>query len=64
MLETETRLKDAILAFRKAISKLVSFSLCLPTPLVKNIFDGTYKIRTPYNNYFHHQSIAIFFDGS
>ncbi len=37
MLETLTRLHAAIPAERKASSKLVSFSRCFPTPLVRNI---------------------------
>src|SRR5579875_419623 len=41
MLETRTRLHAAIPADRSASSKLVSFSRCFPTPLVKNIRFGT-----------------------
>src|SRR5580765_1124342 len=41
MLETRTRLQAAIPADRSASSKDVSFSRCLPTPLVKNISFGT-----------------------
>ena len=41
MLETRTRLQDAIPAERSASSKLVSRSRCLPTPLVRNIRLGT-----------------------
>src|SRR5579875_1575011 len=41
MLETRTRLHAAIPAERSANSKLVSFSRCFPTPLVKNIRFGT-----------------------
>src|ERR1043166_5445977 len=37
---TRTRLKFARCASRSAISKLVSFSLCRPTPLVKNALVG------------------------
>jgi hypothetical protein len=37
MLETRTRLQAAIPANLNANSKLVSFSRCFPTPLVKNI---------------------------
>jgi hypothetical protein len=37
MLETRTRLQAAIPADLNANSKLVSFSRCFPTPLVKNI---------------------------
>src|SRR5688572_746128 len=39
--ETRTRLCCAIFASRSAISKLVSFSLCTPTPVVKKIFLAT-----------------------
>src|SRR5438105_9959049 len=38
---TRTRLKLARWASRSAISKLVSFSLCRPTPLVRNALVGT-----------------------
>src|SRR6266699_5206741 len=38
---TRTRLKFARCASRSAISKLVSFSLCRPTPLVRNALVGT-----------------------
>src|SRR6184192_2797118 len=41
MLETRTRLQAAIPADRSASSNEVSFSRCLPTPLVKNISLGT-----------------------
>ena len=41
MLETRTRLQAAIPADRSASSKLVSFSRCFPTPLVRNILCGT-----------------------
>src|SRR5262245_7484419 len=41
MLDTRTRLHAAIPADRSASSKDVSFSRCLPTPLVKNISLGT-----------------------
>ena len=41
MLETGTKLKLAILASLNASSKLASFSLCLPIPLVRNISLGT-----------------------
>src|SRR5438876_9512194 len=41
MLETRTRLQAAMPADRSASSKEVSFSRCLPTPLVKNISLGT-----------------------
>src|SRR3989338_10637567 len=41
MLDTQTKLYAAISAFLNAISKLVSLSLCTPTPFVKNIFVGT-----------------------
>src|SRR5581483_1401150 len=41
MLETRTRLQAAIPAERSASSNEVSFSRCLPTPLVKNISFGT-----------------------
>ena len=37
MLETRTKLHAAIPAERKASSKLVNFSRCFPTPLVRNI---------------------------
>src|SRR6266576_4051770 len=37
---TRTRLKFARCASRKAISKLVSFSLCRPTPLVRKALVG------------------------
>src|SRR5208337_4544795 len=46
MLETRTRLQAAIPADRKANSKLVSFSRCFPTPLVKNMRLAT-NIRPP-----------------
>src|SRR5262249_15450320 len=39
--DTRTRLCWAIFASRSAISKLVSFSLWMPTPVVKKIFLGT-----------------------
>src|SRR5881409_3337513 len=38
---TRTRLKLARCASRSAISKLVSFSLCRPTPFVRKAFVGT-----------------------
>src|SRR5450759_2806911 len=41
MLDTRTRLHAAIPADRSASSNEVSFSRCLPTPLVKNISLGT-----------------------
>src|SRR5579864_3238171 len=41
MLETRTRLHAAMPADRSASSNDVSFSRCLPTPLVKNISLGT-----------------------
>src|SRR4030095_2006830 len=41
MLETRTRLQAAMPAERSASSNDVSFSLCLPTPFVKNISFGT-----------------------
>src|SRR5437899_12389072 len=41
ILETRTKLQAAIPAERRASSKLVSFSRCFPTPLVKNIRFGT-----------------------
>src|SRR5882762_5974450 len=41
MLETRTRLQAAMPADRSASSNDVSFSRCLPTPLVKNISLGT-----------------------
>src|SRR6185437_8417373 len=41
MEETRTRFCEAIPASRRASSKDVSRSLCLPTPLVKKIFFGT-----------------------
>src|SRR5881392_1660225 len=41
MLDTRTRLQAAIPAERSANSNEVSFSLCFPTPLVKNISFGT-----------------------
>jgi len=37
MLETRTRLKAAMPAFLKDNSKLVSFSRCVPLPLVRKI---------------------------
>ena len=40
MLETLTRLNSAIRAFLRASSKLESFFLCLPTPLVTKAFVG------------------------
>src|SRR5215468_2984099 len=42
--ETRTILHAAIPALRSASSKLESRSLCLPTPLVKNIFLATNAI--------------------
>ena len=42
MLETRTMFRGAMSALRRAISKEVSFSLCLPIPLVRKIFEGTY----------------------
>ena len=47
MLETRTRLYGASPASRKAISKLVSFSLCFPTPFVKKIFLATNTFHNP-----------------
>src|SRR5271157_4070334 len=41
MEETRTRLCEAMPASRRANSKELKRSLCLPTPLVKNIFFGT-----------------------
>src|SRR4029453_10288283 len=41
MLDTRTRLQAAMPADRSANSHEVSFSRCLPTPLVKNISFGT-----------------------
>src|SRR5438046_10170190 len=41
MLDTRTRLQAAMPAERSANSNEVSFSLCFPTPLVKNISFGT-----------------------
>src|SRR6476469_5883564 len=41
MLDTRTRLHAAMPAERSASSNEVSFSRCLPTPLVKNISFGT-----------------------
>src|SRR5581483_6399491 len=41
MLETRTRLVAAMPASRSASSKLVSRSLCLPTPFVRKIFFAT-----------------------
>src|SRR5208337_3056070 len=41
MEETRTRFCEAIPASRRASSKEVKRSLCLPTPLVKKIFFGT-----------------------
>src|SRR5688572_3969128 len=41
MLDTRTRLQAAMPADRSASSNDVSFSRCLPTPLVKNISLGT-----------------------
>src|SRR6202158_29487 len=41
MLDTRTRLQAAMPAERSASSNEVSFSRCLPTPLVKNISLGT-----------------------
>ena len=39
--ETRTRFCEAMPASRRASSKEVNRSLCLPTPLVKKIFFGT-----------------------
>ena len=41
ILDTLTRLHFSIPAFLRASSRDCSFSLCLPTPFVKNIFFGT-----------------------
>src|SRR2546429_2198628 len=41
ILDTRTRLQAAMPADRSASSNEVSFSRCLPTPLVKNISLGT-----------------------
>src|SRR5713226_8914957 len=41
MLDTRTRLQAAMPAERRASSNEVSFSRCLPTPLVKNSSFGT-----------------------
>jgi len=41
MLETKIKLQWAMPALRKASSKDANFSLCTPTPFVKNIFLGT-----------------------
>src|SRR6267143_7200093 len=46
---TRTRLKFARCASRSAISKLVSFSLCRPTPFVKKAFVGM-NIRESINS--------------
>src|SRR5512146_1990322 len=46
---TRTRLKLARWASRNAISKLVSFSLCRPTPLVKKALVGM-NIRESINS--------------
>src|SRR6267378_3608878 len=46
---TRTRLKFARCASRKAISKLVSFSLCRPTPFVRKAFVGM-NIRESINS--------------
>ena len=40
MLDTETRLKEAIPAFLKASSKLVSCCRCRPTPRVRHMREG------------------------
>jgi hypothetical protein len=53
MEETVTKLNRAIPAARKAISNEARYSLCLPTPLVKNIRLGTgviFSFRPPSNN--------------
>jgi hypothetical protein len=42
--DTRTMLHAAIPALRRASSKLESRSLCLPTPLVRNIFLATNAI--------------------
>src|SRR5215831_14137448 len=47
MLETRTMLKFAMPASRRASSKLVSFSLERPTPLVRNIFLETNILGIP-----------------
>ena len=44
ILDTRTRLHAAMPAERRASSNEVSFSRCLPTPLVKNISLGTNPI--------------------
>src|SRR5665213_3601385 len=48
MEETRTRFWEAIPASRRASSKDVKRSLCLPTPLVKKIFFGT----IPFPNFY------------
>ena len=47
MLDTLTRLYSAIFASLSAISKLVSFSLCLPTPFVINASFGSSNSGVP-----------------
>jgi hypothetical protein len=47
MLDTRTMLYWAMRALRSAISKLVNFSRCFPTPLVRKIFLATTGIRGP-----------------
>jgi hypothetical protein len=41
MLDTVTKLHFSMPASRNANSKLRNSCLCVPTPLVKKIFDGT-----------------------
>src|SRR5580700_12150959 len=52
---TRTRLNSAIPALRKANSKEVSFSRCLPTPLVRKIPLAIGPIRIPLQ----HQKFSI-----
>jgi hypothetical protein len=44
ILDTDTRFRSLIEASRKASSKLVRKSLCIPLPLVKNIIFGIYDM--------------------
>src|SRR5262245_19884639 len=45
--DTRTMFSGAMSALRRAISKEVSFSLCVPIPLVRNILLGTYISVSP-----------------
>src|SRR5208337_5605541 len=60
MLDTCTKLHFSIPASRKARSKECNSSLCVPTPLVKNIFLGT-KLSIFLSPYFFVKSKRLYF---